>query len=128
MRLMRHARQPTHYTVLLSQSLESDFSFMALDPRPVMITITSHATPHTSDPIDADRFYAALGKFTVAWGRFEGFGKTRGPLPTRASRVGVSLLSLANHHLSARVKRTPPDARVAAGGAVNRNKRGGAVG
>jgi hypothetical protein len=39
---------------------------------PTLLRITAHATPHHSDPPDADEFYAMLGKFTVAWSRFEG--------------------------------------------------------
>jgi hypothetical protein len=37
-----------------------------------LLRITAHYTPHSSDPPDAHEFYAALGMFTVAWGRFEG--------------------------------------------------------
>ena len=40
--------------------------------QPTLLLITAHATPHHSDPSDADEFYAMLGKFTVAWSRFEG--------------------------------------------------------
>jgi hypothetical protein len=46
----------------------------ALDtvPAPILVRIAAHRTPHSSDPPDAHEFYAALGMFTVAWGRFEG--------------------------------------------------------
>ena len=40
--------------------------------RPTMLRITAHSTPHLSDPPNADAFYSTLGKFVVAWGRFEG--------------------------------------------------------
>jgi hypothetical protein len=39
---------------------------------PVALRIMAVETPHPTDPSDADLFYAALGRFTVAWGRFEG--------------------------------------------------------
>jgi hypothetical protein len=39
---------------------------------PILLRITAHNTPHQSDPPNADEFYAAVGRFTVAWGRFEG--------------------------------------------------------
>jgi hypothetical protein len=39
---------------------------------PHLLRITAHHTPHRSDPPEAHLFYAALGKFVVAWGRFEG--------------------------------------------------------
>jgi hypothetical protein len=39
---------------------------------PTLLRITAHSTPHQSDPPDAQEFYAALGMFTVAWGRLEG--------------------------------------------------------
>lgn len=39
---------------------------------PTLLRITAHSTPHQSDPPDAHIFYAALGMFTVAWGRLEG--------------------------------------------------------
>jgi|ERR1700687_2694139 len=39
---------------------------------PVLLRVTSHATPHYSDPSNANEFYAALGMLTVAWGRLEG--------------------------------------------------------
>lgn len=39
---------------------------------PTQVRITAHATPHISDPPEADEFYATLGMFVVAWGRLEG--------------------------------------------------------
>src|SRR5438309_1249006 len=40
--------------------------------QPTLLRIAAHATPHQLDPPNADEFYAMLGKFTVAWSRFEG--------------------------------------------------------
>jgi hypothetical protein len=40
--------------------------------QPTLLRITSHATPHKSDPPNAHEFYTALGMLTVAWGRLEG--------------------------------------------------------
>jgi hypothetical protein len=40
--------------------------------QPTLLRIVAVETPHPTDPPDADIFYAALGRFTVAWGRFEG--------------------------------------------------------
>lgn len=39
---------------------------------PIVVRITAHATPHDSDPANANELYAALGMLIVAWGRFEG--------------------------------------------------------
>jgi hypothetical protein len=39
---------------------------------PTLLRITAHATPHKSDPPNAQEFYAALGKLIIAWGRLEG--------------------------------------------------------
>jgi hypothetical protein len=38
----------------------------------VFLRIPAHNTPNYSDPPDANRFYAALGMLSVAWGRLEG--------------------------------------------------------
>jgi hypothetical protein len=53
---------------------EADEVFaMPRPPRqPTLLRIPAHHTPHANDPPDAHEFYAALGMFTVAWGRFEG--------------------------------------------------------
>jgi hypothetical protein len=39
---------------------------------PTVLRIPAHQTPHHADPQNAKEFYASLGQFTVAWGRFEG--------------------------------------------------------
>ena len=39
---------------------------------PTLLRITAHHTPHQNAPRNAEAFYASIGQFTVAWGRFEG--------------------------------------------------------
>jgi len=39
---------------------------------PTLLRIPAHRTPYRADPRNAEEFYASLGQFTVAWGRFEG--------------------------------------------------------
>jgi hypothetical protein len=39
---------------------------------PTLLRIPARHTPHQTDPRNAAEFYATLGQFTVAWGRFEG--------------------------------------------------------
>jgi hypothetical protein len=48
------------------------FEVFAMSWSPTLLRITAHHTPHASDPPNAYEFYAVLGMFTVAWGRFEG--------------------------------------------------------
>jgi hypothetical protein len=39
---------------------------------PIAFEVPVDVTPSTSDPLDADQFYHALGMAMVAWGRLEG--------------------------------------------------------
>jgi hypothetical protein len=50
------------------------------------LRIAAHNTPSGSDPPDADRFYAALGMLSVAWGRLE--GHTNGNVLTIINLLG----------------------------------------